>query len=518
MQKISIDPMTRIEGHLAVEAMVDGGVVKDAEASGTLFRGFEIFLKDRHPFDAVRITQRVCGVCPTCHATASALSIDDALGLGDQIPPNGRIVRNLILGSNLIQSHILHFYVLCALDFVDVASAADYSGQDPDLNSVKKFIARGDLAPFLPRYEGDYRLPKETNVALVAHYVQALRVRRLAHELLSVFGGKVPHSCGIVPGGVTSAVTADKIVTFLSKLNQIREFVDNVYIPDVLAVAKAYPDYLEIGSGCRNFLAYGAYDLESTSAGLMERPRLLGAGFSMGGGAAEPIDPSLISEQFAHSRYEGDGGPAGWEAKTVPQPDKKGAYSWLKAPRYDGKPMEVGPLARMYVNYLKGHESVKRLVDSVLSELSAEPSALFSVAGRHAARAIDCKVVADAMVDWVTQLKLGEAVSAELSIPDEAEGVGFTEAPRGALAHWIKIRNRKIANYQLVVPTTWNASPKDAKGQPGPIEQALIGTKVKDPENPFELARIVRSFDPCLACSVHVISAKRRRLGEYKVV
>ncbi|MFQ6042967.1 MAG: nickel-dependent hydrogenase large subunit, partial [Candidatus Poribacteria bacterium] len=495
-EKITIDPITRIEGHMKIEAVVDDGEVKDAKSSGTLFRGIELIMQGRDPRDAPRIAQRICGVCPTTHSVASSLSVDSAFGIADKIPDNGRIIRNLLLGSNYIQSHILHFYHLAALDYVDVTKAADYVGNDPTLSSVKEFIGRGQLAPFFPRYEGDYRLTKETDVAALSHYVQALEMRQKAHKMLAIFGGKMPHNVAIVPGGVTEVPTIDKITSFLWHLSDIRDFIDNVYIPDVIAVAHAYSDYFEIGKGCGNLLSYGVFDLETTEVDLTKRNRLHKQGVVSSGLNLSNLDAEKIAEQVKHSWYDAAGNGHPSETKTVPLPDKEGAYSWLKSPRYDGKVHEVGPLARMVVTYLSGDDTVKNLVDSTLSEFDAEPTALFSVLGRHAARALDCKFVADSMVQWLQELKIGEPVYYDYTLPEEGKGMGLTEGPRGALGHWIQVKDGKIANYQAVVPTTWNASPKDSNDQPGPIEQALIGTKIRDSENPFEIVRIVRSFDP----------------------
>lgn len=518
-ETITIDPITRIEGHMKVEAVVDDGEVKDARSSGTLFRGLEIILRGRDPRDAPRITQRICGVCPTTHATASTLSVDDAFGIADKIPDNGRIARNLLLGSNYIQSHILHFYHLAALDYVDVTQVADYSGDDPTLKTVKEFIDRGQLAPFFPRYEGDYRLPKDADIAALSHYVQALEARRNAHKMLSIFGGKMPHNIGIVPGGITEVVTTDKIASFLWFLNDLRDFIDNVYIPDIVAVAQVYSDYFAIGGGCGNLLSYGGFDLETAEADLTKRKRLHKQGAVSNGFSLAELDTSKIGEQVGHSWYDAPaatGHPS--ETETIPLSDKEGAYSWIKSPRYDGDVYEVGPLARMCVTYLNGDETVKGLVDPLLSEFNAGPEALLSVCGRHAARALDCKFVADAMAQWVLELKPGEPVYYDYTIPDEGSGIGIVEGPRGALGHWIQVKDGKIANYQAIVPTTWNGSPRDNNGQPGPIEQALIGTKIKDAENPFEVVRIVRSFDPCLACSVHVITPKGSTLGKFRVL
>lgn len=517
MSKIIIDPVTRIEGHLKIEAVVENGEVKETKSTGTLVRGFELILCGRDPRDAQRLTQRICGVCPTSHSTAATLALDSAFGIADKIPDNGRIIRNLILGAAHIADHILHFYHLAALDYVDVVKAAKYEGSDPILNSIKSFAQRGELAPFVPRYEGDYRLPERVNLDAVTHYVQALIMRRKAQEMLSIFGGKMPHNVAIVPGGVTEVVTIDKIVSFLWRLNELRDFIDNVYIPDVLAVAEAYSDYFEIGVGCGNLLSYGSYGLDGKEADLTKRKRLFKQGIISTDLKLGKLDPDKITEEVKHSWYADSPPRKPQEGETVLQAKKAGAYSWIKSPRYDGQVYEVGPLARMVVTYASGHPTVKSLVDSTLARFKASPKVLFSVLGRHAARALETKFIADSMPGWLLELKPGEPVYTEYTIPEEARGMGLTEAARGALGHWIEIKEGRIANYQCVVPTTWNASPKDDRNQPGPIEQAINGTKIKDQANPFEIVRIVRSFDPCLACAVHVITPKGRSLGEFRV-
>jgi len=490
---IKIDPITRIEGHMAIEAVVDDGVVKEAKSAGTLFRGFEIILQGRDPRDANRLTQRICGVCPTAHATASALCIDDAFGLTDRIPDNAKLIRALIFGANFLQSHILHFYHLAALDYVDAVGAL------------------GELSPFVPRYEGDYRISGKANAELVNHYVRALDIRRKCQEMLSIFGGRMPHSVGIVPGGVTEKPTEDKITNFLWRLNEIRDFVDNVYIPDVIAVAKTYDDYFGIGKGCGKVLTYGGFDLPTGKffkAGVVSQDLKL-----------EPFARENITEDLKHSWYADPGsGKNPAQGRTEPELGKKGAYSFIKSPRYNRQVVELGPLARMVSNYVQADAKVKELVDSLLAQFSAGADALFSVLGRHAARALEAKLVADAMVDWLCALKPAEPVIVEHEIPAEAVGAGLTEAPRGSVGHWMTIKDKKIERYQVITPTAWNASPKDDKDQPGAVEQALIGTKVKDRDNPFELVRIVRSFDPCLACSVHLLDAKKNALGVFKVV
>ena len=492
-KKIKIDPITRIEGHLAVEAVLDDGVVKEAKSAGTLFRGFEIILQGRDPRDANRLTQRICGVCPTAHATASAFCIDEAFGLTDKIPDNAKLIRALIFGSNFLQSHILHFYHLAALDYVDAASVV------------------GDLAPFVPRYEGDYRVSDEANAELVNHYLMALDIRRKCQEMLSIFGGKMPHNVGIVPGGVTEKPTEDKITNFLWRLNEICDFVNNIYIPDVIAVAKAYSDYFEIGKGCKRLLSYGGFDLPTG--------KLFKAGVISPDLQSEVFAKENITEDVKHSWYaDSDSGKNPAQGQTKPQLKKKDAYSFLKSPRYGGKVCEVGPLARMVSNYVQGDGKTKELVDSLLGQFDAGVDVLFSVLGRHAARALEAKLIADAMVDWLQALKPNEPTIVESPIPEMGEGAGLTEAPRGSVGHWMTVKDKKIDRYQVIAPTAWNASPKDDKGQPGAVEQAIIGTKVKDKDNPFELVRIVRAFDPCLACSVHLLDIRGSELGVFRVV
>jgi hydrogenase large subunit len=518
LSKIVVDPVTRLEGHYKVEVVTDKGMVKEAHSSGMMFRGLEIILRGRDPRDAQMYTQRICGVCPTSHSMAATLNLDSAFGLADKIPDNGRILRNLILGAAHVSDHILHFYHLAALDYVDVTKVLKYEGNDSALNSIKEFAKRGELAPFVPRYEGDYRLPDKVNIGALAHYVQALEMRRKGQEMLVIFGGKMPHNMATVPGGVTTTVTVDKIVSFLWMLNELRDFVDNVYIPDVLAVAEAYSDYFEIGAGCGNLLSYGSFDLDGTNPDYTKRQRLMKQGTISTDLKPGVLDPNKIMEYVKHSWYaDSSTGKHPSKGMTEPELGKKGAYSWVKAPRYDGKVYEVGPLARIAVTYAGGEPTVKKLVDSVLSKFKASPKALFSVLGRHAARALYTKFLADTMPGWLLQLKPGEPAYVDYAIPDEAFGMGLIDGARGALGHWIEIKDKKIANYQCVVPSTWNMSPKDDNGQPGPVEQALIGTKIKDENNPFEIGRIIRSFDPCLACAIHVITPKGRTLGIYKV-
>jgi hydrogenase large subunit len=518
MGKIVIDPVTRIEGHLKIEAVVDDGRVKEAKSAGTLFRGLELIMRDRDPRDAQRISQRICGVCPTSHSIAATLNLDSAFGIADKIPDNGRIIRNLILGAAHIADHILHFYHLVALDYVDVAKLAKYEGNNPALNSIKSFISRGELGPFIPRYEGDYRLPDEVNEQAIAHYIAAFDMRRKGQEMLTMFGGKMPHNMGIMPGGVTSTPTVDNMASFLWRLKELQEFIDNVYLPDVIAVAGVYSDYFEIGHGCGNLLAYGSYELDREEADLTKRNRFFKPGITSTNLKFNEFDPTKITEEVKHSWYaDSISGRHPSRGDVILDEEKKGAYSWLKSPRYDKTVFEVGPLARIMVNYVNNNPGVKSLVDSTLSRADLKPRDMFSVMGRNLARALETKLIADAMTAWVLELKPGNPAYISYELPEESTGMGLVGAARGALGHWIEIKEGKIANYQVITPSTWNISPRDDEDQPGPLEQAITGTRIKDEANPFEIVRIVRAFDPCLACSIHLLSPKGQNMGKFRV-
>ncbi|NGZ26757.1 MAG: nickel-dependent hydrogenase large subunit [Magnetococcales bacterium] len=501
---ITIDPVTRLEGHLAVKVELENGRVSQAYSMGEMFRGFEVLLRGRDPLDAQQITQRICGVCPISHGIASILAQDDAYKITP--PENGRILRNLIQAANFIQSHIVHFYVLSALDFVDIAAILKYKGDNPALTDLRDWVSRQvsskqvfPAAPFLPRYEGKYLDNGEANFRAIGNYLQSLEMRRIGHQMVALFAGKVPHAPGLIPGGVTEQVTARSVVYYQSKLDKLRQFIDNAYIPDVLAVATSFPDYFETGKGCGNYLAYGVFP-ESNTPG----DQFLPGGIHMDG-KLHPLDAGKITEQVKYSWFTDRTTklhPA--KGSTVPQPGKDGAYSWLKAPRYDGKVMEVGPLARIMILYSQGkNPELNRMVDHLLSVTGKKPEHLNSVLGRHATRALECKLIADRCAVWLKQLKPGEATFKDFTIPQSAMGMGLTEASRGALGHWIHVENQKIANYQCVVPTTWNCSPRDDAGVMGALEQAIAGTQVADANNPLEVTRVVRSFDPCLACAVH---------------
>ena len=528
MSRIKIDPITRIEGHLALEVEVQDSKVKDAWASGTLFRGFEIILKGRDPRDAYHITQRICGVCPTSHAHASSLCLEDAVGIHP--PDTGRLVRNVVEGAQFLHSHILWFYHLAALDFVDVVSALQAKPKEQYLKNVqarlKKFVESGQLGPFANAYWGHpaYKLPPDLNLLAVAHYLEAIDKQAQASHISAIFGGRMPMTMTTPAGGSVHIPTVDDIANMLPRLLELREWVENVFIPDVLAVAPYYLDYAGIGKGPANFLSWGVFDdpsFETTN-------RLMPSGVVMGGSlAAQEVDQQTVTEDVTHGWYKD--GEALHPSVGVTEPeftewDVENKYTWAKAPRYGEQPMETGALARMVVAYAKGHETATKLINDTLAALgvSGKPEVLFSVVGRIAARALETKIIADATVAWAEQilenLKNGnKATFTGYTMPDHAQGTGLWEAPRGALAHWNQIEGGRLANYQVITPTCWNISPRDGKGIQGPIEEALIGTPVEDPKRPLEILRVAHSFDPCLACTVHVIDPSSNEVYEVRV-
>ena len=565
MARIVVDPVTRIEGHLRIEAQVDGGVITDAWSSGTMFRGIELILRGRDPREAWIWAQRICGVCTMVHALASVNAVEDALGI--EVPDNARLIRNIIAATQTIQDHVVHFYHLHALDWVDIVpslkadpvktSQLAQSISDWPLSSAKYFkgvqdrisalVASRQLSLFGSGYWGHpaYRLPPEADLLAVAHYLEALQFQKQFIRIHAVLGGKNPHLQTFLVGGMATSldpnepnatVNLERIDFLLEVAKSAQAFVSQVYIPDVLAVASFYRDWFERGEGLGNFMCYGAYPqrgIKDTSDFFFPRGMILDRDLSK----VHPVDPENVTEYVAHSWYEYS--EAGQIAKhpyegetnpkyTGPKPpyeflevDQK--YSWLKAPRYQDKAMEVGPLARFLVAYASGQPEVKALVDSTLAALKAPPAALFSTLGRIAARALETQLLASRLVGWIQELA-NNLSTGKLDIhngkmwdpktwPDTARGFGFFEAPRGSLGHWVEIENEAIKNYQAVVPSTWNAGPRDAHGQRGAYEAALIKTPVADPERPLELLRTIHSFDPCLACAVHTVDARGRVLG-----
>jgi hydrogenase large subunit len=557
MSRIVVDPITRIEGHLRIEAEVKDGRITDAWSAGTMVRGIEVILRGRDPRDAWAFVERVCGVCTTVHALASVRSVEDALGI--VIPPNAELIRNLMFCTQYMQDHVVHFYHLHALDWVDVVSAlkADPEQTSKIAQSISRwpksspgyfrdlqarltgFVKSGQLGIFANGYWGHpaYKLPPEVNLIGVAHYLEALEWQKEIVKVHTIFGGKNPHPNYLV-GGVpcainieeANAINAERLAMVGRLLEQAKQFVEQVYLPDLLAIAPAYLDWAEIGGGVRNYLCYG--DLPTNGFADVKhfkfpRGAILDRDLSQVH-EVNPHDPDGVREFIDHSWYDYSGTPGRglnpWEGETKlnytgPQApydhlNVDAKYSWLKTPRWKGHAMEVGPLARMLVGYASGNAEIKDAVTETLAALKAPAAVLFSTLGRTAARGIETKLVARWALEFYQQL-LGNIRGGDTrtftkerwepaSWPATAKGIGATEAPRGALAHWIVIKDRKIDNYQLVVPSTWNASPRDGKGQRSPYEASLIGTPVHDPKLPLEILRTIHSFDPCLACAVHL--------------
>jgi len=564
-QRITIDPITRIEGHLRVDVEVDGGKITKAWSSGQMYRGLENILKGRDPRDAWLFVQRICGVCTTVHALASVRSVENALGI--EIPLNAQLVRNLVQSIHCLHDHIVHFYALSALDWVDVVSALD---ADPAAtaklaeslsnwpgNSVKRFtavkekvkalVASGQLGPFANAYWGHaaMKLPPEANLMAVSHYLEALDYQRKATQALAIISGKNPHIQNLTVGGVTTnlnpdnqtGVTMERLYYVKQLMTEVRDFIQNVYVTDVVAVGALYADWIPYGPGVTNYLA--APDMFLDTKGTMAD--LPGGTIFNGdlgtikpfGVHADPYFKENVEESIAKAWYDGDWSKHPWEESTDPkftdfQDD--GKYTWLKAPRFQGKPMQVGPLAQMIVGYAQGHEMTVKAVDDCLAKVSAVagakvgPEILHGTIGRHAARAVRASMMADlGLKHW--QLLVDNIASGDYEIftpwsyqKGEFRGVGVHEAPRGLLSHWIVIQDGKIANYQAVVPSTWNAGPRDAEGQAGPYEASLLDNPIADPERPLEVLRTIHSFDPCIACAVHMLDPEGKEVVKVKAM
>jgi len=566
--RVVVDPITRIEGHLRIEAQADNGRITNAWASSTQFRGIEIIMQGRDPRDAWAFTQRICGVCTVVHAVASCRAVEDALDI--TIPANANIIRNLIHGMQFVQDHVIHFYHLHALDWVDVVSALSANPADSASiarqispwpnnsetyfrevqNRVKTFVGSGQLGIFTNGYWGHaaYKLPPAVNLLAVAHYLEALDWQRDVIRLHTIFGGKNPHPNFLV-GGMASAINLDDTATINAErltdiydmIQRAQRFVEQVYWPDLVAIAGFYKDWAAIGGGTGNYLACGEFpetDVRDLESLYLPRGIVLNKDLSK----VVPYDEEKVKEYITSSWYEyskGDdaglhpyegetkakyaGPPTPW---TYLQGEQK--YSWMKAPRYDGRPMEVGPLARMLVAYAAGHQDVRALVTAALGKLGVGPAALFSTLGRTAARGIETLLLARRLPVWydklVERIKSGDVRTFDNSKwepakwPAKARGYGYLDAPRGALGHWVQIEDQKISRYQCVVPSTWNCSPRDGQGVPGPYEAALMDHHpLVDPERPIEILRTIHSFDPCMACGVHVLDATGSEVASVRV-
>ena len=521
--RIVIDPITRIEGHLRLEVEISNGEVVDAWSSGTLFRGIEMILRDRNPEEAWLITQRLCGVCTYVHGSTSVRCVEDALGLA--VPANARVVRNLMMGAQFLHDHIVHFYHLHALDWVDLISALSADpGITADLaravtpgaapidfkavqNRLQAFANGGQLGPFAGGYWGHeaYLLDPEENLLLAGHYLEALRLQTNTARLHALFGGKNPHSQNLRVGGVTCRYDLNdaRINEFRAILDETKKFIDTVYLPDVVLLAQAYSDWTAHG-GSQNFLAFGEFPQSASEPASLFFPR----GAILRRNAPVAVDTNAIEEHVRHSWYSGEASRHPSTGETIPNYtgiDTADRYSWLKAPRYQGEPMEAGPLARMLVAYGNNHSQAGTAINDFLKATGLSPTDLYSTLGRTAARALETRIIANEMDRWLDQIQIGEATYQSAAMPMTASGMGLNEAPRGAVGHWIEIQNQKIGNYQMVIPSTWNFGPRCAADKRGPAEEALIGTPVADPSKPLEILRTVHSLDPCIACAVHVI-------------
>jgi len=556
MPRVVVDPITRIEGHLRIEAREENGRIQDAWASSTQFRGIETIMEGRDPRDAWAFTQRICGVCTVVHAIASLRAVEDALDI--RIPPNANLIRNIVHGIQTIQDHVIHFYHLHALDWVDVMSAleadpvatAELAGKVSPYpkhsrtyfreikDRLQTFAESGQLGIFANAYWGHeaYRLPPAANLMAVAHYLEALDWQRDVIRIHTIFGGKNPHP-NFVVGGMASAINLEDTATINAEsltdihdmITRARRFVEQVYWPDLLTIASFYKEWASIGGGVPNYLACGEFpenDVRDLDSLYFPRGIILDNDLS----TVHEYDPSKVREYVDSSWYSYEDGPGTglhpYEGETTPNytgPDPpweylqdEEKYTWMKAPRYEGRPMEVGPLARMLVGYASGHEDIQGIVDDALARLEVGPEALFSTLGRTAARGAETVLLARKMEDWydrlVERIRGGDTATFNgekwepETWPESARGYGYCDAARGSLGHWVRIENGDISRYQCVVPSTWNCSPRDAEGQMGPYEASLVDNHpLVDPEEPLELLRTVHSFDPCMACGAHVL-------------
>jgi len=546
-KRILVDPITRIEGHLRIEVEVAGGKVVNAWSSGQMFRGIEIMLQGRDPRDAHHFVQRSCGVCTYVHALSSVRAAEAAVKV--EIPQNARIIRNMLHGAQYQHDHLVHFYHLHALDWVDIVSAlkadpaktaalADNVSEAPFGGTtyfkgvqqrLQTFVDSGQLGPFANAYWGHpaYKLPPEANLMAAAHYIEALKLQAKAARMHAIFGAKNPHLQSLVVGGVTCVadLTPDRIAEFLYICKETQEFIEKVYIPDLLAVASFYKDWGGIG-GTTNFLAWGDFPETPKEAeslympgGVIMKRDLAGVADANQARVLEDVTTGWYEEGEPKHPFEGETKPIKGEVEYR----NGGKYTWFKAPRYDGAACEVGPLSRVLIAYAKGHKDIKPIVDMVLKKLDVPATALFSTLGRTAARGIETVAIGQANLRWVgdliANLKAGDSKTYQSwEMPESGMGYGLNDVPRGALGHWVEIEGGKIKNYQYVVPSTWNLCGRDAKGQLSPVEEALIGTPIADPKQPLEVLRTVHSYDPCIACAVHVIDPDSNQVHKFQVL
>lgn len=458
MPRIRLNPLTRVHGYMSIDVEIENGHVTEAWSSGVLFRGFEAILKGRAPHDAVYFTQRICGICSSAHAMASSVALENAFQI--EVPHNGFILRNLIFAADLIQNHLRQLYLLAIPDYIRAPEGAPGGER---------------------KRRGDFRLPEKVEARIQSHYLEALETADKAHKAVATFGGKAPHLQSILAGGVTEQVITDRVMRYQSLVEELYRFITGKLIPDVEDIARHYDDYYQIGRGYGNLLSFGMFPLGSRDTERHYKP-----GTVVDGRKAE-YRPETITQDIRYAWYGGTDGPVKPLAEaSVPQPGKPGAYSWIKAPRYQGKPFEGGPLARMWLAgvYQNGVSVMDRLM----------------------ARALETKEVADVAMTWARELIPDlPTIHWVDNLPPEGEGAGLVDSMRGALAHWVQIQSSRIHTYRIITPSAWNLSPRDSAGIRGPVEEALIGTPVADINNPVEVGRVVRSYDPCVSCAVHVL-------------
>ncbi|MEM5506193.1 nickel-dependent hydrogenase large subunit [Shewanella frigidimarina] len=560
-KRVVIDPITRIEGHLRVEVEVDdNNVITKAWSSSTLWRGIEVILKGRTPMDVGLIVQRICGVCTYSHYRCGTEAVENALGV--KIPLNAKYLRSLMQSSLYMHDHIVHFYHLHGLDWVDVVSAlsadpalaakvamnysdAPIAAGEGELKAVqarvKGLVETGKLGPFANAYwgNGTYRFTPEQNLIALSHYLKALEVQRVAAEMLAIFGGKSPHPQSIVVGGVTSVrdmLSPARLQEWKQKHAIVQDFIERAYQADIVMAAEAFGTEASVLGGVNvNSFLCGEDFITANGEYLFNQ------GVILNGDLANvlDIDPSLIKEDVTHAWYKADGPQHPYQGTTIPDYtgfierdtvygklptiNGDGKYSWVKSPRYQDEPIEVGPLACLLVNYARGNQVVVNAVDGLLARTGLPLEALFTTLGRTAARMLQTVLVGQASLQTFDSLLINiqsdqsTYVKPEIDPDRVYEGYSMIEAPRGMLSHWIRIKDAKVENYQAVVPTTWNAGPVDANGKKGPYEASLIGLKLEDPTKPLEVIRIIHSFDPCMACSVHVMDYKKHTLGQFKI-
>jgi len=563
--RITVDPVTRIEGHLRIDVEVEDGHVNNAWSSGQMWRGIEKILVGRDPRDAWVFTQRICGVCTTVHALTSVRAVENALNL--EVPVNAQFVRNLIVAAQAVHDHIVHFYHLSALDWVDVVSALDadpkataklaeslssWSGNGPHemkavQDKLKAFVSSGQLGPFANGYWGHpaMKLPPEVNLLAVAHYLQALEVQRHANKIVTILGGKTPHIQNLAVGGVSNSINLDsqstlnmeRLMAIKGWIDKLADFVNNVYMVDVPAVGAFYLDWAGYGQGVTDYLSVPDMPIDTKGTRFA-----LPGGYIKGGDLStfKPISSYQdalfrdgVKESAKHAWYEGDAALHPWDGETEPQYtdfQDEGQYSWIKSPTFYGKPAQVGPLANVLCMAAAGHESTSRHLKTAMGTLNAVAgqeiplAALHSTIGRHAARAVRTAVMLDNMKEQWNMLveNIGKGDTDTFNQPvfpkGEIKGFGFHEAPRGVLSHWVVINDGKIKNYQCVVPSTWNAGPRNENDEMGPYEASLMGNPVADPEQPLEVLRTVHSFDPCIACAIHMVDTEQQEIVKVKAL